>query len=331
MTIRSRLERYVNMRQGLGYKYREQARRLFDFVSYMEARKATTITTKLALAWATLPPRSHVSSARRLTDVRGFARHVASIDPKTEVPPTGIFPQWRRPKPYVYTDGEIDALLGAALALPPTDGLRRWIYHHLFGLIAVTGMRLSEAIGLQRGDVDLKEGMLAVQQTKFGKSRLLPLHPTTRAALRSYAERRDAHLGSRCGSHFFVAERGGRLVPQYVHSVFWRLSREIGLRRPGPDRACTTSGIGSPSARSSVGIATGWTSRRSFRRCQPISATPMCGTPIGTCRPVPNCCRRRRAASMGDGRPNHEGELQCRRAHRALLHRSAHAPAQCQR
>jgi integrase len=222
----------VSLRQGLGYKYQEQARRLRDFVSYMEGRKATTITTKLALAWATVPP-SHVSSARRLTDVRGFARHVASIDPKTEVPPTGVFPQWRRPKPYVYSDGEIDVLLRAALALPPTDGLRRWTYHHLFGLIAVTGMRLSEAIGLQRGDVDLKEGVLSIQQTKFGKSRLLPLHATTRAALRSYAERRDAHLGSRCGSHFFVAERGGRLVTQCVQSVFRRLSREIGLRRPG--------------------------------------------------------------------------------------------------
>jgi integrase len=229
---RSTLERYVSMRQGLGYKYQEQARRLRDFVSHMEVRKATTITTKLALAWATVPP-SHVSSARRLTDVRGFARHVASVDPKTEVPPTGVFPQWRRPKPYVYSDGEIDVLLRAALALPPTDGLRRWTYHHLFGLIAVTGMRLFEAIGLQRGDVDLKEGVLAIQQTKFGKSRLLPLHATTRAALHSYAERRDAHLGSRCGSHFFVAERGGRLVTQCVHSVFRRLSREIGLRRPG--------------------------------------------------------------------------------------------------
>jgi integrase len=231
--LRSTLERYVNMRQGLGYKYQEQARRLRDFISFMETRKAATITTKLALAWATLHRRSQVSSARRLTDVRGFARHVASIDPKTEVPPTGIFPQWRRPKPYVYSDGEIDALLGAALALPPTDGLRRWTYHHLFGLIAVTGMRLSEAIGLQRGDVNLEEGVLTVRQTKFGKSRLLPLHRTTCAALRSYAERRDAYLGSHRGPHFFVAERGGRLATQYVHNVFWRLSREIGLRRPG--------------------------------------------------------------------------------------------------
>jgi integrase len=231
--LRSALKRYLSMRQGLGYKYRNQARDLGDFVSFMETRKATTITTKLALAWATLPPRSSVSSAMRLTVVRGFARHVASMDPKTQIPPTGIFPQWRRPKPYIYSEGEIHALLAAALALPPMDGLRRWTYHHLFGLIAVTGMRLSEATGLQRSDVDLKEGVLTVRQTKFGKSRLLPLHPTTRAALQRYAERRDRHLGSRCGPNFFVTERGCPLVKYYVHPVFLRLSREIGLRRPG--------------------------------------------------------------------------------------------------
>ena len=136
--------------------------------------------------------------------------------PKLEVPPVGILPGLKRAKPYVYSDAEIDALLAAALALPPEDGLRRWTYHYLFGLIAVTGMRLSEAIGLQRDDVDLDAGVLTVRLTKFGKSRLVPLHPTTRAALRSYAERRDAHLGSRCGEHFFVAERGGRLLHQYV-------------------------------------------------------------------------------------------------------------------
>jgi integrase len=94
-------------------------------------------------------------------------------------------------------------------------------------------MRLSEAIGLQRSDVDLDEGVLVVRESKFGKSRLIPLHPTTSAALRCYAERRDAHLGSRCSAYFFVAERGGRLLHQYVHRVFWRLSRKIGLRRPG--------------------------------------------------------------------------------------------------
>ncbi|MDR3465441.1 MAG: tyrosine-type recombinase/integrase [Xanthobacteraceae bacterium] len=231
--LRSELDGYLRMRQGLGYKYQHQARRLADFVSFMEARQATTITTKLAMAWATLPPDRHASWALRLTDVRGFARHLVNIDPLTETPPAGVLPGLKRAKPYIYSDAEIDRLLEAALALPPADGLRRWTYHHLFGLIAVTGMRLSEAIKLQHDDVDLEEGVLTVRQTKFGKSRLVPLHPTTHAALLSYAERRDAHLGSRCGPHFFVAERGGRLLHQYVHRVFWRLSREIGLRRPG--------------------------------------------------------------------------------------------------
>ncbi|WP_280554665.1 tyrosine-type recombinase/integrase [Halomonas sp. 25-S5] len=233
ISLRSALEQYLSMRQGLGYKYQHQARRLADFVSFMERHETATITTKLAVAWATLPPERHASWVLRLTDVRGFARHVVNFNPQTEVPPTGILPPLKRARPYVYSDAEINALLRAALALPPAKGLRRWTYHYLFGLIAVTGIRLSEATGLLRSDVDLDQGALTIRQSKFGKSRLVPLHPTTSAALRSYAERRDAHLGSHCGPHFFVAERGGRLLHQYVYRVFWRLSREIGLRRAG--------------------------------------------------------------------------------------------------
>ena len=119
--LRSALERYLSMRQGLGYKYQHQTRRLANFVSFMEKRKATTITTKLAMEWATLPPDRHASWALRLTDVRGFAGHVANIDPRTQVPPAGILPGLKRAKPYVYHDAEIDALLAAALALPPED------------------------------------------------------------------------------------------------------------------------------------------------------------------------------------------------------------------
>jgi len=230
--LRSALEKYLSMRKGLGYKYEHQTRRLSAFVTFMEKRKAKTITIKLSMEWATLPPDRHASWALRLADVRGFARHLTNLDPRTEVPPVGILPGWKRAKPYVYSDAEIDALLTAALALPPKDGLRRWTYHTLFGLIAATGIRLSEAMGLEPDDVELDTGVLTVRLAKFGKSRLVPLHPTTSAALRSYANRRDAHLGLRCGSTFFVADRGGRLLHQYVHSVFWRLSREIGLRRP---------------------------------------------------------------------------------------------------
>jgi integrase len=231
--LRSTLERYVNMRRGLGYKFQRQAQRLADFVSFMEKRKAVTITTKLAVKWATLSPDCHASWALKLAAVRGFARHVASLNPKTEVPPPGILPPLKRPKPYVYTNVEINALLAAALALPPTDGLRRWTYHCLFGLLAVTGLRLSEAIGLQRDEVDLEAGVLTVRQSKFGKSRLVPLNLTACAPLRSYSERRDAHLGSRCGPHFFVAQSGGRLLQSSIRRVFMQLSHEIGLRRPG--------------------------------------------------------------------------------------------------
>jgi integrase len=234
--LRSALERYLTMCKGLGYRYEHQTRRLADFVVFMEKRRATTITTKLAMEWATLPPDRHASWAIRLTDVRGFARHVANFDPRTEVPPVGILPGWKRAKPYVYSDAEIDALLTAALALPPKDGLRRWTYHTLFGLIAVTGIRISEAMSLERDDVDLDAGVLTVRLTKFGKSRLVPLHPTTCAVLRRYADRRHACFGSRGGSTFFVTERGGRLLHDHVYRVFWRLSREIGLRRRG-DRA----------------------------------------------------------------------------------------------
>lgn len=231
--LRSALARYINMRQGLGYKYQHQTRRLADFVSFMEGHKAATITTKLAVAWATLPPDRHASWVLRLADVRGFARHLTSTDPQTEVPPTGLLPPLRRARPYCYSDEEIIALLRAALALEPANGLRRWTYHYFFGLIAVTGMRLSEVIGLQRDDVDLACGVLTIRQSKFGKSRLIPLHPTACRALRHYAKQRDAHLGSRCGPRFFVAERGGPLLSVYVYRVFWRLSREIGLRHAG--------------------------------------------------------------------------------------------------
>ncbi len=232
--LRSALERYLGMRKGLGYKYQHQTWRLADFVAFMEKREAATITTKLALEWATLPPDRHASWALRLSDVRGFARHVANFDPQTEVPPAGMLPSPKRAKlPYVYSDSEINALLAAALALPPEDGLRRWTYHTLFGLIAVTGVRLSEATGLEHGDVDLVAGVLTLRLTKFGKSRLAPLHPTTCMALRAYIDRRTGRLGARCGPTFFVGEKGGRLLHQYVHRVFWRPSREIGLRRPG--------------------------------------------------------------------------------------------------
>ncbi|MDX8450475.1 tyrosine-type recombinase/integrase [Mesorhizobium captivum] len=230
--LRTALERYVGMRQGLGYKYHGPAQRLSDFVTFMEARGAETITTALAMEWVTLIGRQP-SWSIRLTDVRCFAQHLTHFDTLTEVPPQDAVPPARRAKPYIYTDTEITALLAAALSLPPANALRRWTYHCLFGLIAVAGLRHSEALGLRRDDVDLDQGVLTVRESKFGKSRLVPLHATTVAVLSDYARRRDAHLGAPRSPCFFVAEQGGRLLHQYVHRVFWQLSRQIGLRQKG--------------------------------------------------------------------------------------------------
>jgi integrase len=230
--LRTALKRYVGMRQGLGYKYHGSARRLSDFVTFMEARDAETITTALAIEWVTLIGRQPNWSIR-LTDVRCFAQHLVHFDPLTEVPPRDAVPPLRRTKPYIYTDAEIKALLAAALSLPSANALRCWTYHCLFGLIAVAGLRHSEALDLHRDDVNLDQGILTIRETKFGKSRLVPLHITTVAVLSDYAVRRDAHLGVPRSPYFFVAEQGGRLLHQYVHRVFWRLSRQICLRQEG--------------------------------------------------------------------------------------------------
>jgi integrase len=230
--LRSALERYIRMRQGLGYKYDGPARRLSDFVGFMDARGAETITVLLAMEWVTQTG-TQPTWAIRLTDVRCFAKHIAHLDPLTEVPPADAVPVARRAKPYIYSDAEITALLVAALELPPANALRRWTYHCLFGLIAVAGLRHSEALNLCRNDVDLDQGVLTIRQSKFGKSRLVPLHPTTIAVLRDYSARRDAHLAPPRSPYFFVTEQGSRLLHQYVYRVFWRLSRQIGLRQKG--------------------------------------------------------------------------------------------------
>jgi integrase len=155
-----------------------------------------------------------------------------NIEPRTEVPPPKLLPPLRRAKPYLYSEEEIQRLLSAALGLRPTNGLRRWTFYSLFGLLAVTGLRISEALGMRRDDVDLDQGILTIRDTKFGKSRLVPLHPTTQEVLLRYAARRDDDPERRSSPYFFVTERGRRLLVQYVHRVFWKLSRQIGLRAP---------------------------------------------------------------------------------------------------
>ncbi len=224
-TLRTALRDYLALQRGLGYKYVHQERTLTNFILFMERRESTVITTKLALEWATQSPGKHASWAILLTDVRGFARHLHNTEPHTEIPPAGLTPRSGRTHPYLYSDTEIQALLAAALALPPKRGLRRWTYHCLFGLLAVTGLRISEALALKRDDTDLEEGILTIRGTKFGKSRLVTIHPSTQQVLLDYAQRRDLHLVYPRSPYFLVAERGGKLLAKVDPLGHGRIAR----------------------------------------------------------------------------------------------------------
>ena len=192
--LRKAVEDYLILRRALGFKLRDMATALRHFVSFMEREGACTITTNLALRWAIQPQQVQPAHwAARLSFVRSFARHWSAIDPQTEIPPQGLLPyRYHRCTPHLYTDDQIRRLIKAAWNLPPTTGLRRWTYSTLFGLLAVTGLRISEAIALQQDDVDLNQGLLTIRLTKFRKSRLVPLHPSTTHRLKHYASKRRA-------------------------------------------------------------------------------------------------------------------------------------------
>jgi integrase len=155
------------------------------------------------------------------------------MDSRTEVPPWGLLPHHSgRAKPYLYTDEEIRKLLDAALRLAPAGGLRPWTYHTLFGLLAVTGLRISEALSLRLQDVDLQEGVLTIHHTKFGKSRLVPIDTSTQQILAQYAHRRDESLGPLTPRNFLMSDHGRVLKGTTVRHIFNKLSRQIGLRGP---------------------------------------------------------------------------------------------------
>jgi integrase len=216
----------------LGFKLHAAGQRLQDFVSFMEARQAEFITTALALAWAQQPSSADPSWwAQRLGYVRGFGRYCSATDLRTEVPPTALLPfHGKRAKPYFYTDEDVGHLLQAALAQPSEYGLQGWAYYCLLGLIAVTGLRIGEALALTLDDVDLVEGLLTIRAAKFGKSRLVPLHTSTQGVLTEYMEQRQYFLAGHATNTLFVNSRGNHLDGGHVRRVFYRLSRQVGLR-----------------------------------------------------------------------------------------------------
>ena len=173
--------------------------------------------------------------AQRLSFVRGFARHRSATDPRTQIPQQSLLPfQPKRARPYLYSDDEIRSLLSAALNVPcryKRGELRPWIYHCLFGLLSVSGLRLGEARNLELQDVDLAAAVLTIRGAKFGKSRLVPLHASTCNVLADYIARRERHWAARpVSSYLFVSSWGNRLDFGEIHRTFYALSRQIGLR-----------------------------------------------------------------------------------------------------
>ncbi len=237
-TIRTAVGDYLALRRGLGFKLCQEGVWLDQFASFLERHRSPRITTQLALEWATQPVHAQPAHlARRLSVVRGFAQYRAARDSGTEVPPLALLPhRYRRRPPYIYTDGEIGRLLGAAERLPSKTGLRRRTYTTLLGLLVVTGMRISEAVGLDRDDVDLANGVLTVRRTKFGKSRLVPMHASTRRALGRYARWRDRIQPKPTTASFFVGEHGSRLTANVVEVTFVKLSHQVDLRGPSDRR-----------------------------------------------------------------------------------------------
>lgn len=220
---------YIKMRRALGYKLQGQATMLADFVAFLEQHGATHITIPLAVQWAQRKTARPAEWARRLTCVRGFARYWSATDPQTQIPPWSLLPHRpARARPYLYTDTEIRQLLQAARQL---GGRLGQTYYCLFGLLAVTGLRISEVLNLKVNNVDLKQGILVVVGTKFGKSRLVPIHASTQKVIALYARQRDRAFVQKLSS-FFVSRRGNRLDGGQVRRTFYRLSRKIGLRGP---------------------------------------------------------------------------------------------------
>jgi integrase/recombinase XerD len=228
--VHQQLESYLALRRALGFTMRPEERLLRDFVTHLDRRSDATSVAQVAIEWSMAT--AGVSHARRLSIVRGFLTMARATDPSIDVPGTGLLRTSRRPTPHLFTPDEILALMNAARALGPRDTLRPSTVATVIGLLASCGLRASEAIGLDVTDVTLEDVSRRLRQTKFHKSRLVPLHPTTADALRAYADRRQTLGYDGLCDAFFVSERGTRLSYHTLARTFVTLARQLRLRGP---------------------------------------------------------------------------------------------------
>lgn len=232
INLRDALTQYVELRRALGTKLQEPAITLGRFLDFLESEKAEFITSELALRWAMQPQGvQRATWARRLGMVRGFAAWFNTIDARTEVPPRRLLAaRRRRNRPHIFTEQEIGHLMTQAGQLDSPSGLRALTYRTLIGLLTATGLRPGEALALDRSDVDLEDGILSIRQSKFGKSRFVPVTESTRAALADYAKQRDKLCSRPRTEAFLVSERGARLQGYTTRRTFATISCTVGLR-----------------------------------------------------------------------------------------------------
>jgi integrase len=223
---------YVAMRRKLGFKLRRTAHELPRFAAFLEREGAPHITTTLALRWALEDPDSSVvTRSDRLAMVRRFAAWRRATDPGNEIPPSGLLPRrYERPAPYIYSDDQVERLVAGARSLPSTRGIRGLTCSVLFALLAVTGMRVGEAVALDRSDIDLEAGVLSIREGKYGKSRFIPLDPTTQRALADYAKETAARFPASKMPALFVSERGRRMSAWSAGDNFIKVLRGLELR-----------------------------------------------------------------------------------------------------
>ena len=230
--LRRELRQYIALRRALGTRLQEPAATLERFLDFLEREKAQFITSELALRWAMQPQGVQQATwARRLGMVRGFASWLSTIDSRTQVPPHRLLPsRRRRNKPHIFSPQEIGRLMKEASRLASSTGLRPLTYTTLIGLLTATGLRPGEALALNNSDVDLNNGILSIRQSKFGKSRFVPLTDSTRAALVKYAKQRDKLCLHPRSEAFLISERGQRLQGCAVRRTFARISCAVGVR-----------------------------------------------------------------------------------------------------
>lgn len=228
--MRTKVESYLACRRQAGFSLRVEGQQLLSFARFADhSGHRGPLTLKLAVTWASASRGQRpLTAARRIEVLRGFARYCQQFDPSTEIPPVRLFGRaHRRLTPHIYTDREIRALLAATVHLFPPGGLRGACCRAIFGLFATTGLRLSEATGLKRADVNLEQGLLHIRQAKFGKSRWVPLHPTTTRALQHYAQARDRDPMSARTDAFFVGDYGRPARSRNIEYAFHLLRRRL--------------------------------------------------------------------------------------------------------